>query len=54
MVLSYIREFVDTTLMSANELWSWFLRGTKGEYGAKKGRGGNTSINTTGRILRKK
>lgn len=49
-----ITEFVDTTMMSLNELWSWFLRGTEGEYGAKKASGGGTDINKPGRTLRKK
>jgi len=54
MVLRYIRDAIDVTAKTTSELWTWFLTGTKGEYGSKKGSGGGTDINKPGRTLHKR
>ena len=49
-----IKVILDEAIEGIHGLLSWFLRSSKGEYGAKKGSGGGTDINTPGRTLRKK
>ena len=49
-----IRVIIDKAMDGVEGLMSWFLRSSHGEYGAKKGQGGNTDINVRGRTLRKK